>query len=356
MLDVLLDAHLLGAAPEDRFRFHDLIRLHAREQAESQEHARSVQDKITSDVITYYLGMTALADRVIMGERTRIADHRLLIRGLESSFSLKPDPAAALHWLSIERANILAILHAAFEREWYEQVWQLAEAMVPLFLNHRYLDDWLETTDLGVAAAQRVSNVAAEARLRSVVSRAYTDLGRPDRAWEHLDRALPLALCSGNKVLVASVWEFIGRARESSNDLDGAVAAYREAEAHNLAAGERRGQALAQLFMGRALDSAGHHVQAIELLRNARDVLIELDDQRMANRSSISLAIAHQYLGQLSEAKEELEQAVHFFSQTQAWHYEAEARETLAEILQQIGDHEGARVHLERAEQLRRAK
>jgi hypothetical protein len=232
LLDVLVDAHLIDeSSPDDHFRFHDLVRLHAREQAAAQD--PWTVDEVTCDLTRYYLGMAAWADRAIMPDRTRIADHKELVRGLDDPFDTPDRSARALGWMAAERSNLLAILHAAFARGWDEEVWQLTEAMVPLFLNRRYFDDWLEATDLGVAAAERVGNPAAEARLRTLVSRAYVELDRSDQAWKHLNTALPLAVKSGNPVLVASVWKFIGRVKEYDKDLPGAIEAYQEAEQRN---------------------------------------------------------------------------------------------------------------------------
>jgi tetratricopeptide (TPR) repeat protein len=352
LLEILVDAHLIDdSSPDGRFRFHDLVRLHAREQVTSLD--PSVADEVVGDLIRYYLRMAALADRAIMGERTRIANHQELVRGLDDPFDTLDRSARALDWMAAERSNLLAILHAAFDQGRDEEVWQLTEAMMPMFLNRRYIDDWLEATGLGIAAAQRVDNPAAEARLRTMISRAYIDLGRSDQAWAHLDKALPLAVRSENDILIASVWEFIGRAKEYDKDLSGAVEAYTEAEQRNRAAGEPRGVALAQYFRGRLFVTLGQNEKARQLLVMARDALLALGDKRMAGRGSISLGEAHAKESRFDEAQAEYEQAVHAFSHSKATHYEAEAQEKLAAVLEKVGKFADAKQHLARARQLR---
>nr|WP_243726989.1 AAA family ATPase [Actinocrispum wychmicini] len=350
LLDLLVDANLIDDT-EAGFRFHDLVRLHAREKAVNR--GAEVVDAVVCAVSRYYLSMAAFADRAIMGARTRIGDHEDLLRGLQDPFEGEGSAGPALEWMAAERSNLLAVVQATSDRGWHDLSWQLAEAMVPLFLNRRYLDDWLETTDLGVAAAERAANPAAEARLRSLVSRAYLDLDFPDRAWEHLNKALSLAEESGNAVLVASVWEFIGRARAHSGDHFGAIEAYREAERRNRDAQEPRGAALAQFFMGREMHAVGDKDGAMRVLTTARDQLRAMGDLRMAGRGSISLGELLTDQEQYSRAQTELEAAVRAFSESKASHYQAQAEDALASLLEKIGDPAAAKEHVERAIRLR---
>jgi tetratricopeptide (TPR) repeat protein len=350
LLDVLVNAHLIDEL-DDQFRFHDLVRLHAREEAGKQK--SEAVDEVVCDVARYYLEMAVLADRAIMGVRTRIADHEELLQGVRDPFDTPDGSAAALDWMAAERSNLLAVLHATADREWDNYTWQLTEVMIALYLNRRYLDDWLEATDLGVAAARRAGNPAAEARLRSLVSRAYLDLDLPDLARENLDIALPLAEQSGNAVLLASVWEFVGRARAYNKDHEGAVEAFKEAESRSRDAKEPRGAALAQFFMGKELHAAGDKDGAMRLLTTARDALRKLGDLRMAGRGSISLGVLLSDQRQYVRAQAELEEAVRAFSMSKASHYQAQAEDALADVLQKVGNPAAAKEHRDRASRLR---
>jgi tetratricopeptide (TPR) repeat protein len=223
-----------------------------------------------------------------------------------------------------------------------------------LYLNRRYLDDWIESSEIGAAAARRARNEQAEARLRSVVSRAYTEIGDYDRARKHLDVALTLADRSDNKVLSASVWEFIGRFRDAAEP-ELSAEAYEQAIHRNDEAGERRGMAIATYFLGCAMSSRGDQTAALPILKRARRLLEEIDDQRMAGRGSISIGLAHLRCGNAAEARAELSQAVDFFSSSEAAHYEAQAREALADVAVEAGDPEMAKEQLLRVLDIRKA-
>ena len=353
LLDELVDASLLDELPGNRFAFHDLVRLHARErslEAGSAERSGSVLDRLRD----HYLCKAAFADRAVMGDRMRIADHRELLDGHSDPFCGENNRASALEWLTDERANLLGVLHAVADQGWDGAAWQLCEALHALYLNRRFLDDWIEASEIGVAAAGRANHPAAQARLLSVVSRAYTELGELDRARDCLEQALMLAERSQHTVLVASVWEFTGRYRDLV-DPDASIEAYQQAIERNTEAGERRGVALATYFLGRATSSRGDQVAALKILQRAHRLLLEVNDERMAGRGAISLGVAHFRSGDTAAARRELEHAVGVFTRSKAAHYEAEAREVLAEVAEQEGDLHSARENLTRVLDIRRA-
>lgn len=347
LLDALVEASLLEDAPAGGYVLHDLVRLHAREHSRPDERRMALVR-----LMSHYLRMAAFADQAVMGQRTRIADHRVIL-GHQPAAPFTTS-TAALSWLVLERSNLLVLLRAMAATNWHDQTWQLAEALTALYLNRRYLDDWIESSELGAAAARRAGNERAEARLRSVVSRAYTDIGDFDRARAHLDMALTLAERSNDKILCASVWEFIGRYRDAAAP-ESSAEAYEQAIRRNDEAGERRGAAIATYFLGCAVSSRGNQTEALPILQRARRLLTEIGDKRMAGRGSISLGLAYLRCGNTTAAREELEQAVDFFASSEATHYEAQAREALADVAVEAGDQELARAQLQRVLSIREA-
>ncbi|APU16147.1 MULTISPECIES: ATP-binding protein [Actinoalloteichus] len=345
-LAVLVDANLVTEEPGERYRLHDLVRLHARERAAGEEPA-SARAELLDRLVGQRLGLVAAADRAVMGARTRIADHEALLTDVDDPFTGPRGAALALDWLTGERACLLALLRAVAEQGWDERTWQLAEAMVPLYLHRRYLADWIEASDLGATAARRAGHPAAEARLRSLVSRAYTELSEHDRAGAELDTALRLAEQAGRPALLASVWEFIGRHRDVV-DPPGALTAYRRSIELNEQAGESRGAALGAYFLGCALAAADRPADALAELRRAADQLAALGDRRMVGRVLIALGSLHRLLGEHDTAAEELGEAVELFEERGAIHYEAQARRALADLAETRGDRQGARAQLSR--------
>ncbi|GAA2816555.1 NB-ARC domain-containing protein [Crossiella cryophila] len=343
LLAVLVDASLLEEIGADLFRLHDLVRLHAKEKAGTQddpaESARMLQR-----LVGYYLAQTAFADRAIMGpNRLRIVDLEQAIAGYPDPFGKDDTDGRAIEWLTAHRANLLAVLRAVAERGWHDKTWQLAELLVPLYFNRRYLDDWVEATELGAVAAEAAGRADAEARLRSVGSRACTDLGLLERAKAELDRALALAEASGHRVLLASVWEFLGRYWDKVDRAE-AERAYLRSIQLNAEAGEQRGVGLGQLYLGGTLHALGRIEEALAVLGQA---LTALDgDARMRGRARMALAAVHAGQGRDELARVEFEAAVEVFTDRKTFHYRAQAQRALADIALRQGDLAVARENL----------
>src|SRR5262249_14760452 len=125
-----------------------------------------------------------------------------------------------------------------------------------------------------------------------------------------------------------------------------ALDAYRQSHDLNVAAGERRGAALALYFAGSTLQTAGQHSQALEELHRALGTLRDLGDRRVAGRGLIAIRTAQAALGQYGNADGSLREAIGLVS---GLYYEAQAWEALAGIASQSGDQEAARQCLQEA-------
>ncbi|MFJ9521008.1 hypothetical protein ACIRPK_22485 [Kitasatospora sp. NPDC101801] len=347
LLDVLESASLLSRTDDGRYRLHELVRLHALETARDTDPPET-ERQVVGRVAGHYLVLTTLADLAVRADRLRITEVAGLVghRGdgradPHDPFARADDPGQdAIAWLEAERANLLTVLRAAARFGFDRQTWQLAEVLTVLFLHHRHLADWRESLDLGAAAAARDGQAAAEARLRSLLSRPLLDLGRDDQAREQLEQAERLAAGSGHLVLQASVQEFFGRYWDR-HDPARAVDAYRAALAMNIQAGEPRGQALARYFLGCAHSAAGEHGTGARELTTARDSFLDLRDPRMAARALADLGRARAWAGEGPAAVTALTTAVDELHRQSAHHYEAQALEDLAGLLTDPGGADG---------------
>ncbi|MGY0062694.1 NB-ARC domain-containing protein [Streptomyces sp. LZ34] len=361
LLGALERASLLDVGEDGRYRFHDLVRLHARDLADADE-----RDAALARAMEYHLTGAAFADRAIMGRRLRIADHEERMR------RAAPDPfgqaggggkQAALAWLEAERADALAVLRAAAAHGGMDrQTWQLAEALTALYLHHRHLAEWIESGELGAEAAARDGQPAAEARLRALLSRPLMDLGEFERARQELETAVlradeAAAAAPEDRRLIllrGSVREFSGRYWDRL-DPARAAEAYDSARALSAEAGDERGAAIALYFMGCSQSATGRHEDGLATLRDGHERLRGLGDVRMAARAQAAIGAAYEALGHTAEAVQALAEAARALRAQEATHYEAQALETLADIAERAGDTDALRRHLRRAVEIHEA-
>lgn len=349
-LEALADVQLLRRRAGGRYAFgNNLIRLHAREQAEEDDienEPKEHREAVLEQVVQHYLLRSAFADHAKRPDRTRIADHGELLAGHSDPFT-GPDPARrARDWLDGERANLGAVVQAAYDAGFFRATMLLADALTAYYPDRRDVVAWIHTSTLGAQAARYLNETWAEARLRSMMSRPLTDHGDLERARAELEIAHRLAQRTGDLVLQASVWEFQGRLLAHLRQYDAALDAYRRSQDLNTEAGERRGVALAVAYAAEALRDQGDDERARSYYDHALGLFEELDDGRMAARVRIGLALLQMRAGARDAAAEALRAAAADLDGT---HYEAQARVHLADLARAEGDSAAERDHLRRA-------
>jgi tetratricopeptide (TPR) repeat protein len=343
LLDALSEAHLVEDTGA-RFRFHDLLRSHARGAARRDESSTD-QDATVHAFVTHYLASTRRMDRAIAPERLRLAKEPPAL-GVGGP---SPDsPATALEWFEAERPNLLAIERAAAERGWNEQVWHLAEAMWLGYHNHKHFEESREVYAAGVAAAAAGGPPEAEARMRQQLSRALIDLGEYDLAERELDTALRLMEGSPHRRLRASVVEFTGVLHLNRGQYKAALAAFDQARAVYEDERNPRGVLLQHYLAGRALIALGDFDEAYRRLQAAVELTDPATDGLTYGRTLIQLAAAQRALGQRAAAEATLELASSTTRQNQAPYYELKAEEGLADLRREAGDRAGEARHLRR--------
>src|SRR5262249_28194670 len=117
LLDTLLESHLVEDAG-DRLRFHDLLRVHARQTARRVD-PPELREATIMQTIQFYLMCAQRMDEAIVPDRLRFAPGPATdVPG--PAFS---SPADALGWFEAERPNLLAAVRAAHERELHRETW-----------------------------------------------------------------------------------------------------------------------------------------------------------------------------------------------------------------------------------------
>jgi hypothetical protein len=96
----------------------------------------------------------------------------------------------ALEWLDWHRHNLMAVLRYCARREQHRIVWQLADAMWPLFQRLRYIEDRLEALTLAVTAARADGDKSAEGSLLLTLAAALSRHELLAEAVEHCDQAM----------------------------------------------------------------------------------------------------------------------------------------------------------------------
>jgi tetratricopeptide (TPR) repeat protein len=277
-LEDLLHAHLVDeTAEEDRYRCHDLVRLHARRRA-YQAWPEARRDAVLRRIVLFYRDRAAFADREVLGERFRLQPPP----GPAPAERLPTGRSSALEWLQSERANLLAVLHAAAEQGWHEPVWQLCESLWPLYHSRKHFADWVESHELGVEAARWDGRADAEIRMHNQLARAHYEMADYPRAQRQLDPAQEQLGRVQDPRLVGMLWESQGLLSLAQGDADRAVHYFTLSLEAN--SGDPHGTVVQTYNLGQALLAADRHSQALQVLDGAVNAAEDQDDAPMLMR------------------------------------------------------------------------
>src|SRR2546421_798923 len=185
LVDTLVDAQLLEVAGRDptgslRYRFHDLIRLYARERAGAEETATD-RTAAMERALGAWLAVAEEADHrlgcgfftVPHGSALRWRFDRKLTE------ELLAEPAA---WFESERAALIAAVEQSAEWHLPETAWDLAVCSAGFLEVRGYFDDWRHTFEVALAATRTTGNRRGEAAVLRGLGELHTFQDRYDAA------------------------------------------------------------------------------------------------------------------------------------------------------------------------------
>ncbi|HEY3552327.1 MAG TPA: tetratricopeptide repeat protein, partial [Solirubrobacterales bacterium] len=187
LLAALVGVHLIEPAAGGRYRFHDLLRAYAAEQAhhhDTDEH----RHRALESLITWYIHTSRTADHRLFPMAPRLTaavaepEHPLSLPGVDEAWA----------WLTSERTNILAVLQYAADHQLHHHTIQLAGTCS--FLGSAgSVREQIGAYSLGITAARRAGNRVAEAFLLAWRGESACLLGAWGPAKDDLDGAAALA-------------------------------------------------------------------------------------------------------------------------------------------------------------------
>jgi len=386
----LVDAQLLevaqgGAAGSARYRFHDLLRLFAREQAADDPEGRPALGR----VLRSYLWLAERARALLEpggSRRPRVHAPRWAKASPDTVEAMLQEP---VQWFRIERDGLLAAVQQARDSRLRKQAWQLAETLTPFFDLLALTDDWQRTHDLALEAAHRSRDRIGEAWILHGLGRLRRYQGRFDAAATTFEESLRLFEALEDRHGLASALRGLGDIRVGQARWDEAVADVQRSLAIFHELGDRAGEASALSGLGEAAalrgrwEEATDHIErsleisrdlgdrrneastlrdlgvvyrerarfedAAECFDRCLDIFSELGDRRSAASTLVSSGVAHQAMRNETEALRRYDEARRIFEELHDQRWQAAALYWIAQIRLRQGDRDHAVEHLRQA-------
>jgi DNA-binding SARP family transcriptional activator len=311
LLGDLVSAQLIettgtGCGVQSQYRFHELIRVFARERLAAEEPAAERKAALERALgALLYLAEQA-RHRYYGGGYVRIHSDALrwqlpgrLVEQLVS------DPLA---WYERERAGLVSGVRQAAQAGFVELCWSLAFSAATLFESRAYLDDWRETHVIALQAARKADHVRGQGAMLYSIGSLRMAQQQFDPTCEAFTEVVELFQDAGDDQGVALVTSQIASMDRLSGRLDDAARCYEQA----LAIFRKAGDQIASAYALRGLAQ-------IELWRHESDSAIQLlSDALQLSQTARCGRVESQVLHWLGEAyllTEELPRAVDAFDQ-----------------------------------------
>ncbi|MEV0127118.1 NB-ARC domain-containing protein [Dactylosporangium sp. NPDC050688] len=290
----LLDANLLQEIDQDRFRFHVLVRLHARQQTGPDEAGAA-----RLAMLEWCLAASAAADGILTPYRRRLSYRYVARPPRVPEFDGR---SMALAWLERERGTLVDAVRAAHDLGRAELAWHLAYALWPLFFHGKHYRDRLEVDRIGVAAAREWGDTWAEAVMLKRLGRVCAVTGDLAAAVRHTSAAIRLYHGIGDEQGHADAVEGLAEIHHDAGDTASAAALYAEVLAKRRILDDGRSTALTLVRFGSLLTGTGRPDEALPLLREAQQLLAHTDPYNAA-RAAVAAAATHLGLDDLEQAE-----------------------------------------------------
>jgi DNA-binding SARP family transcriptional activator len=346
LLESLVDDHLLQQPVTGRFRFHDLVRQHAQTTAPADE-PEPARTEALRRLVAFLLHTGHRGSRLLDQQHPPIDVGEPPPGCVPAPLA---DDTAAMAWFDGNHQCVLAARQAAEDAGWDTWVWQLAWTLDNFHYRRGHLQPNITSWLAGLAAAERLGDVAVQARAHRRLGLVYGPFGMPAEALHHLNRSLALAGEIGDTLGQAGVHFVLAlhwtHEKDDERALEHATSAQElygvledgkwEARAFSLIGAclsrlgrheEARCQAeagLARCLEGNdvygqadALDSlaaiaaeTGDHDEALDRSRQALSLWRHLDNTYRQAATLAAMGDAHQGLGHPDQAREAWQQAI----------------------------------------------
>jgi tetratricopeptide (TPR) repeat protein/transcriptional regulator with XRE-family HTH domain len=344
-LESLYDHYLLTEPARGRYRFHDLLREHARGLAATDPPAE--RDAAAGRLLDYYVHTARAAGRHLS---SRIAAEAPTLAVTPPAHAGKlAGRDDALSWLGAERLNLHAAAGYAAACGRPGHAAAIPAAMHEFLRSQGHWDEAAVLHQTALDAAHDADHQLAEAR-------ALTDLGDmqfltdeyPEAA-ASLTRALELYRSLADRLGEASALTGLGTVQQATGDSPAATASLTRALELYRSLGDRLGEASALTTLGTVQQATGDSPAATTSLTGALELYRGLAD-RLGEASALTGLGAVQYLtGEYRPAAASLEQALDLYRCLGDRLGEASALTDLSTVQYLTAEHAAAAASLARA-------
>jgi tetratricopeptide (TPR) repeat protein/transcriptional regulator with XRE-family HTH domain len=351
-LEALYDQHLITQPAPGRYRFHDLIREHARALAAVADPADS--DAAAGRLLDYYLH-TALA----ANEHIANSSWNLVVNSLPSARppACAPSvsaPGQAAAWLEDERANLHAAAGYAAATGQLLHAMLIPAAMADFLEARGHRDQGLALHQSALAAACQAGDLPGQARALVLLANTQVLTGGLAAAVATFQQAQAVYRDLGDRAGQADAINGLGFVHSWTSRFASAIACHQQALELFRDLGHRRGQAEALSGLDYVYSLTGNYPAATASNQQALQLFRDVGHRHGQAATLIALGVLQRLTGDYPTAVATLQQAMALSRDLGDRRKQAWILDELGVVQRLTGDHRSATaMHREALEKFR---
>ncbi|MEO3815628.1 BTAD domain-containing putative transcriptional regulator [Plantactinospora sp. B24E8] len=331
VLEDLLEANMLMQYATDRYRYHDLLGLYARQLLAQDTERETARSRLYS----WYAEAVTAAMEWVYPQLVRLETHA----GRDGFFASGSD---ALAWLDVELPALVAVVRQTAKSADPALSWRITDQLRGYFLVRRHVDGWLPLAQVGLDAAVRAGDDVARTAMLISRGQALWSVGRDEEALSDCLAGERSAVTIGWTTAAAYLshhigWHHLeqGKLADADQWLRRALDLTEDDQLGHVRAVALNGLGVMRLCQGELRDAA-------ELLNAALEINEATSRETSALANQGNLASALRQLGAEARASELLTKALAGYRKGANLRGELSTLDELSQLHRQRGDATGA--------------
>ncbi|MEU1539463.1 BTAD domain-containing putative transcriptional regulator [Actinacidiphila glaucinigra] len=340
LLETLVDISLIESAAPARYRYHDLVRLYARDCAERHE-GDDARCAAVSRLLDFYLA-SAMCAYELENPGDRVLDHLSPVGRRGLAFASREE---GLDWLYTEAPSLLAAVQQAAADGCEGPMRRAADLLFTaqdLMESGIYARQYEQATRAVVATADACGEPLVEGRARVLLGHLLGVTGQFTEADQEAERALLLGLATKDPLSCTYAPILRGMFAAYGQRFDAAAAHYRQGLDAYRGDRNRHGEAAALSNLSRVQNELGEVEEAVLAAEQALAIYRELGAGFRLGNGYYALAIALTAADRNEEAYACLTEALPIFRDARQQLWEGMTLFRMAEVQLASGGHRQA--------------
>jgi tetratricopeptide (TPR) repeat protein len=275
-IERLIDAQLLDVNADRRYRFHDLLRLFAREKL-ADSTSLEEQEGIKQQIVDWgYRQSNFMDDCLRPVKRHQMIQQWIKNWGFPPDYDEQSLTISALVWFEQEREQLLSAVDWANDLERWDITVSFVSKLGLFFETKSYWYDWERTALISVKAARNAANLHGESTSFNNLGIVYRLQGRWDEAIECFHQSLNIkqGMDENHQAL-----NNLGLVYRSQGRWDEAIECFQQSLNISQKLGDRDGEGRVLGNLGLIYDLQGRWDDAIECFQQSLSINQEYGDR-----------------------------------------------------------------------------